>query len=102
MGKYRMFKDLIPYTDIHEMNLDWIIDVVKNLGIEVDELNDIVNNKIDYYVKEYIEENLSNFLLGAMYIEERTCIKLQPVIISGDSDHVYQSNNESIVVLEGR
>lgn len=95
-----MFNNLIPYTDIHELNLDWIIKMVKTLDNDVDNLTDIVNNKIDVYVKEYIEENLSQFLLGAMYNEENTSIKLQPVEIIGDSDHIY--NNEQIVVLEGR
>ena len=94
--------DNFPYTNVHEMNYDWIIKTVKKLGIDVKDLADIVNNKIDKYVKEYIENNLSRFLLGAMYIPERTCIKLQPAIVSGDNDHVYQNNTESIIVLEGR
>ena len=91
-----------PYTNVHELNLDWIIKTVKELGLKVDDLDDIVNNKIDEYVKEYINDNLSRFLLGAMYIPESTCIKLQPAEVIGDSDHVYQSNNESIIVMEGR
>ena len=91
-----------PYTNVHELNLDWVIKLVKELDFKVEDLEDIVNNKIDEYVKEYISENLSRFLLGAMYIPERTCIKLQPAIVSGDNDHIYQNNTESIIVLEGR
>ena len=89
-----------PYANVHELNLDWILEQVKNGNIKIKELEDIVNNKIDMYVQEYVAENLSRFLLGAMYIEERTAIKLQPVEIIGDGNHVYR--DETILVMEGR
>lgn len=98
-----------PYTNIHELNLDWVIKIIKDLGLKVDDLDlkiddleDVINNKIDDYVKEYIKDNLDNFLLGAMYIPERTCIKLQPAEVIGGGDHVYNSGRQQILVLEGR
>lgn len=94
--------DNFPYTNVHEMNYDWIIKTVKELGVDVEKLADVVNNKIDEYVKEYIADNLTQFLLGAMYIREDTAIKLQPVEVITDNDHIYNTNRQEIIVLEGR
>ena len=105
--------DNFPYTNVHEMNYDWIIKKVKEciinfneLDKEVDdkikELLDLLNYSIENYVEGYVDSHLSQFLLGAMYIEERTCIKLQQAEVIGDSDHVYDNGTESIIVLEGR
>ena len=108
-----MFKDLIPYTDIHELNLDWLIKNVKKMyedfdkldeetKNEIQELRDLFYGDIQQQVETYVQENLSQFLLGAMYDEPNTSIKLQQAEVIGDSDHVYNNENESIIVLEGR
>lgn len=89
-----------PYTNVHEMNDDWIIKNVIGNNAKVEELKDLFYNKVGDEIVNYINENLSRFLLGAIYNEENTSIKLQPVEVIGDSDHIY--NNEQIVVLEGR
>lgn len=51
-----------PYTDLHEMNLDWIIDVVKELDTRVDNIvAEITSEVVDLAVeqcKEYIDEQM--------------------------------------------
>lgn len=89
-----------PYTNVHELNLDWILKEVKANNAEVEDLKQLFYDKVSEEVVRYIDEHLSQFLLGAMYDEDNTSIKLQQAIVIGDSDHVY--NNEQIVVLEGR
>lgn len=42
-----MFENLIPYTNIHEMNLDWIIAKVKEYIIKSDDLEEFVNKTVD-------------------------------------------------------
>lgn len=87
-----------PYSNLHALNLDMLL---KNDSIQDDDIQklwDTFHDEIASQVTEYIQENLSQFLLGAMYIEEDTAIKLQRVD-AVDSDHVYTSNNETISVI---
>ena len=50
----KMFKNLIPYSDIHEMNLDWIISIVEEYVEKVDKL-DIDFVELKNYVESYFE-----------------------------------------------
>lgn len=57
----------IPYTNFHEMDLDWILMKVKELDAKV---NDQLYEAID----AYIDEHLSQFVLNAAYNEAETTI----------------------------
>ena len=49
-----------PYTDIHELNLDWILEKVKALDAKL-------NDDIDTYVQEYIDEHFEDWTVNANY-----------------------------------
>lgn len=51
-----MFENFYPYTDYHEMNLDWIVGTVKSLKC-------IIDNKLD----DMIREQLDKLFIDAMY-----------------------------------
>lgn len=91
-----------PWTKYNDYNLAWLLQKTKSNEKDIEELEKEFNDLLAQKVEEYIQENLSQFLLGAMYIEEDTAIKLQPATVIGDGDHVYNSSNEQIIVLEGR
>ena len=75
-----MFWDKYPYTDFHEMNLSWLLDMMKKLGIEVKELKEQldtfgddmqaqidylmnwVNNYSDAWAKKVIEKYLATMI----------------------------------------
>ena len=91
-----------PWTKYNEYNLAWLL---KNQGKndkEIAELEKQLNEELEQTIINYINEHLSQFILGAMYIEENKTIKLQQAVVIGDSDHVYNSNSEQIIVMEGR
>lgn len=90
-----------PYTNLHELNLDWLIAEMKKTSEDMSKIEDFVYNKIDEAVTQYVQENLSQFILGAMYDEENTAILLRSSSTI-DGDHVYLPESERIVVLEGR
>ena len=66
-----------PYTNFHELNSDWLVERMLDVTNKVKELTDIVNNKIELYVKQYVEENLSKFAIEAYYDEANTAIRIE-------------------------
>lgn len=84
--RYGMFDDLIPYSDIHNMNLDWIIkkvfeymhkfiDLDAFVKLSIDEQNALLNKAIKdlenaiVELNDEIEENLQ-------YIKDN----IQPIV----------------------
>lgn len=56
------FYHSVPYTNFHELNLDWIL-------MKVKELNDLFYGDIEQDVLNYVEAHLSQFILHASYDE---------------------------------
>ena len=83
-----------PYTDFHEMNLDWIITQTETLTQKVDEImSDAVLKTIDRY--------FNSIMPGVVYDEPNRVINLnfEPTVIEGM--HSYNALAESIDVSEG-
>lgn len=59
-----------PYTNFHDLNLDWILNKVK-------ELDEKVNGDFDAVIESYIEDHLSQFLLLAAYDPATETITLE-------------------------
>ena len=49
---------IYPYSDMHEMNLDYILAKVKELDSRVDKIADEIAEQVEADVKEYIDEQL--------------------------------------------
>lgn len=48
-----------PYTDMHELNLDYILTKVKELDERVDKISDEIAEQVEADVKNYIDEQLA-------------------------------------------
>ena len=49
-----------PYTDFHELNLDWILQKMRDLQAQMDELIQKAIDEAKEYAKEYIDERLGD------------------------------------------
>ena len=85
------FSHRYPYSDLHELNLDWIIDTVSKLEKKVD-LN------FDEAIDKYIMERFDTLFAGISYVEETHTLKMYLGIV-GDGEHVYTPGNETMIIL---
>lgn len=49
------FLHKFPYSNFHELNLDWIINTVKSYETQIDELRSEIDDAVDY-----LKNNLEN------------------------------------------
>lgn len=76
MALYEQF----PYTNFHEMNLDWIVKAMlealkdyeklsEETKEQIAELENIINTEIVQYIEQYVDDHLAQFVLTASYDE---------------------------------
>lgn len=55
-----MISQKYPYTDLHELNLDWLLTKMKELEAHVDNAIDEITQSVIQNVKEYIDTELAD------------------------------------------
>ena len=97
--------NLFPYTDMHELNLDWAIAKIKELDTKVDTLKAEITaeaSEIAYErAKAYVDENLSGVLSDfAALQEEFNLISEQFIDITGEFNDLVEEVNNKISYLQ--
>ena len=84
-----------PYADMSRGNVDWLLNEMKALRAQVEEIYSTAAAKI-------IAENLDKLLPDATYdaTNERLIIHVEPVIVA-DGEHVYSPTEETITIEGG-
>lgn len=75
--------NLYPYTDFHEMNLSWVVEIVKKLGYNVEDLSKqlddfkedtetqlkIINDWIDNYTDAWAKSVIEKYIATMIFVE---------------------------------
>ena len=82
-----------PYADMSSGNVDWLLNEMKALRAQVEEIYSTAAAKI-------IAENLDKLLPDVTYEEETKTLILhvEPVIVA-DGDHIYSPSEQTLTIL---
>ena len=92
----QLFNNTAPYTDFHEMNLDWVLSKIKELETIVNNLDESILQK----AKEYTDEQLANY--QAQVNQLRADLQAQYDAVERDFDQLQLSINTSLRQMEIR
>lgn len=109
-----MFENKYPYTDFHELNLDWFLAEFKNVYNHVDDLDATVQQFTEFVTNYFnnldVQEEINN-KLNAMAEDGSLSALIQPLFdeykteingIVANQNAAIQAQNDDIDVLEGR
>lgn len=80
-----------PYSDFHELNLDWILSKIKEFQDWFDNLN------VEDEIKAEVDKYFNQVMIQAIYDEQTETITLAKEL-SGDGVHVYDVGKQAIVI----
>ena len=80
-----------PYSDFHELNLDWILSKIKEFQDWFDNLN------VEDEIKAEVDKYFNQVMIQAIYDEQTETITLAKEL-SGDGVHTYNVDKQAIVI----
>lgn len=80
-----------PYSDFHELNLDWVLSKIKEFQNWFDNLN------VEDEIKAEVDKYFNQVMIQAIYDEQTETITLAKEL-SGDGVHVYDIGKQAIVI----
>lgn len=86
-----------PYTDFHELNLDWIIKEVQEAGNIVREIKSKVNEIVEDETKKAVEDYFNSVMIDAIYDESTETITLLKEV-TANGQHEYDPDNTAMIV----
>lgn len=85
------FRNEFPYSDLHQLNLDWILKKVKD---DSDKLNNTLDN-----MQEYVDDAVLRAMLSAVYDKENHALAIEANITSV-YDAVHYIDDDTLNIVE--
>ena len=57
----KTFEDEYPYTDFHELNLDWVIKTIKELNVNLETMEERILEITKEYTNELVDERMASY-----------------------------------------
>lgn len=97
------FFDNYPYTDFHELNLDWLIKQMKALEEHVDNTYDTLYNQLKQDVEDYIDREIASVLVEFSVLKtEFEALSSQFTVLRSTFDAYEAEINSKIIALNNR
>ena len=64
------FNHLYPYTDVHELNLDWVIEQIKDMNTNLEEMEARIMEATKKYANELVDEKMASYMAEIEEIEQ--------------------------------
>ena len=93
---FPLFNNTAPYTDFHEMNLDWVLSKIKELESLINNLDESILSK----TKAYTDEQLAGYQEQVNQL--RVDLQAQYDAVERDFDQLQSSINVSLRQMEMR
>lgn len=93
---FPLFNNTAPYTDFHEMNLDWVLSKIKEIESSINNLDESILQK----TKEYTDEQLAGYQEQVNQL--RVDLQAQYDAVERDFDRLQSSINVSLRQMEMR
>lgn len=71
-----IFDGNMPYTNLHELNLDWVMKKVKDSNDTIKELQKMYSDMLSDTILQFLNEHIEEITLQATYVEATKTLKI--------------------------
>lgn len=86
-----------PYTDAHELNLDWILAKMQEVNTLVSEIRKKVDDIVDDETRKAVEKYFNDIMIDTIYVESAETITFLKEI-KADGSHSYDADEHAMVI----
>lgn len=94
------FGQLFPYSDLHQLNLDWILKKVSQLDDFEKEINDFIDKTLPGVIQTEVNKQIIQFAIHTYYNEEDHSLNFGIDTGTVVYDAVHYIDDETLNIME--